>query len=272
MNSIDSENDPTLRQMNHLGERDPSTFLERCAAHLSGMVQVTSFGPSGMMIMDILHRLGVRIPVVFIDTLHHFDETLRHVERAQQRYDLDLHVVRCPEASTADEFAARFGPALWRSDPERFGQLTKVEPHRRALHALGAETWINGRRRSQGDLRRDIEPLERDGARWKLNPLAYVGYEEMWAYLQENDVPYNPLLDEGYKSVGDYVTTAAVKADGDERSGRWSGSGQSECGLHTSAVEPEPGQRFQRAPTLLSFAAGGAGTGSGRRGSGHARH
>ena len=112
--------------------------------------------------------------------------------------------------------------------------LTKVEPAARALKTLAVDVWVTGRRRSQGALRSSLPIVERqrDG-RVKVNPMASWSWERVWAYIHAHNVPYNALLDRGYKSVGDVHSTLPVGASADERSGRWVGQGKTECGMHT---------------------------------------
>eukprot|EP00056_Hartaetosiga_gracilis_P018243 m.10181 g.10181 ORF g.10181 m.10181 type:complete len:187 (-) comp6537_c0_seq2:47-607(-) len=123
---------------------------------------------------------------------------------------------------------------LWNSNPEMYQYATKVEPTWRALKQLNVDVWITGRRRSQGGQRDRLEILERtDSGTIKVNPLAYWDWGEVWEYIHKCEVPYNHLLDKGYKSVGDVHSTAKVDANASEREGRWKGKKQSECGMHT---------------------------------------
>lgn len=124
--------------------------------------------------------------------------------------------------------------------------MTKVEPTGRALLDSDVDVWITGRRRSQGQKRSTLQVLEvaADG-RLKVNPLAWVPWNETWDYIKENDVPYNALLDQGYKSVGDFHSTVAVADEQDERAGRWSGQMRTECGMHTSVFK----QKKDSSPT-----------------------
>lgn len=112
--------------------------------------------------------------------------------------------------------------------------MTKVEPTQRALKELHVDIWITGRRRSQGDSRSTLEVLEitSDG-RIKFNPACWMTWNDIWSYVKAHHVPYNALLDQGYKSVGDFFATTAVAEDAPERSGRWHGKGRTECGMHS---------------------------------------
>mmetsp|Transcript_16805 Transcript_16805/g.25101 ORF Transcript_16805/g.25101 Transcript_16805/m.25101 type:complete len:307 (+) Transcript_16805:232-1152(+) len=230
----------TQKYLNFLNKKLKSLpldkFLEWVAVSLPNVVQVTSFGPSGMVVLHHLAKLGIRIPTVFIDTLHHFDETITHAKAAARRYDIDLRVYRCQFAHTEQEFhQLTNAKELWKTDPLNYDQLVKVEPLERALNELNVTAWITGRRRSQGDARSTLELLEIDPVdlRLKINPLAHWTYEEIWREIVKKNILYNPLHDEGYKSVGDKYTTRAVGDQDSERSGRFvQHQGKTECGIH----------------------------------------
>ena len=174
-----------------------------------------------------------RVPVIFLDTLHHFEETLATAERAQQRYNLDLHVYQATGATTRQEFANRYGDELWRRDVDHFHYLTKVEPLQRALQDVEVRAWVTGRRRDQSASRQAMPILERESdGRLKINPLANWTRKELWSYVFQHNVIYNPLHDRGYASIGDEPLTTPVQPGEDERAGRWRGSAKTECGIH----------------------------------------
>jgi phosphoadenosine phosphosulfate reductase len=186
-----------------------------------------AFGPGSLVLIHILAELGARVPVIFIDTLHHFPETLEHVERVRARYDLDLRVVQ-PAASRA-AFEAVHGPRLWERDLDRYQRLSKVEPFQRALASIDA--YFTGRRRDQAPTRAGLAVVE-GGKPASINPLAAWPRECVWRFIHAHDIPFNPLHDAGYASVGDAPLTTAVHAGEDERAGRWRGLGRIECGIH----------------------------------------
>jgi len=196
-------------------ETVPMAFLRWWVENMPGVAQVTAFGPSGMVIIDMLHRLELQVPVVFIDTLHHFDETLHHVENASIHYDLDLHIHRCPDADNAAEFADRYGVNLWDTDPARYAHLTMLGPRQQALNELGIAAWITDLRRAPGGARSKLRLEQRSGKRWRLNPLAYFSDEQVWTYIRTHKVPYNPLHDQGFQRVGDRVTTVPPRQVGE---------------------------------------------------------
>lgn len=215
----------------------PREILTWCVQNIpTGFVQTSAFNIDDMVITDILYRdikPAVPVPVIFLETLYHFPETLTLVDQAKAVYNLDLRVYKIREVDTREAFVQKFGEALWETDVEKFHHLTKIEPLLRGLDELNTIAWITGRRRDQAPTRANMPILERDAkGRLKVNPLANWTRKESWAYAFEHDVIYNPLHDQGYPSIGDEPLTTKVQDGEDERSGRWRGSGKTECGIH----------------------------------------
>ncbi|HEX8695716.1 MAG TPA: phosphoadenylyl-sulfate reductase [Longimicrobium sp.] len=190
---------------------------------------VSAFGPGSLVVIHLLAELGLELPVLFVDTLHHFPETLELAERVRERYGLDLRVYR-PAASRA-EFEARWGERLWERDLDLYQQVAKVEPFRRAT--AGLEGWITGRRRDQAATRAHL-PVFEGGLQVRVNPLAAWTRRQVWEFILAHGIPYNPLHDRGYASIGDEPLTTPLQAGEDERAGRWRGAGRTECGIHLS--------------------------------------
>lgn len=215
----------------------PKSILMWCLENISeGLIQSTAFGLSGMVIMDMLYRdlnPEPAIPVLFLDTLHHFSETLDLVQRADDLYRLDLQKYRPEQVQSREEFAQHYGQELWNHDVHRFHALTKVEPLNRALKDLNVQAWITGRRRDQSNSRQLLPIFEWDAnQRLKVNPLANWTSKDVWKYIMENKVPYNVLHDRNYGSIGDEPLTTALQAGESERAGRWRGMNKTECGIH----------------------------------------
>lgn len=202
----------------------------------TGLVQTSAFNVDDMVITDILYRElkpVTPVPVIFLDTLHHFPQTLELVSKAKEIYNLDLRVYKIPDINTREEFAARYGEALWDKDISQFHQLTKIEPLQRGLAELNTVAWITGRRRDQAVTRANMPIFELDKQqRLKINPLATWTRKETWNYVFAHNVIYNPLHDQGYPSIGDEPITTPVAEGEDERAGRWRGTGKTECGIH----------------------------------------
>jgi phosphoadenosine phosphosulfate reductase len=215
----------------------PQEILAWCVENIStGFVQTSAFNVDDVMITDILYRQlqpAQPVPVIFLDTLHHFPQTLELVAKAKEQYNLDLRVYKTPEVDTREAFADRYGEALWDKDIEQFHHLTKIEPLNRGLDELNTVAWITGRRRDQAVTRANMPIFELDNQRrLKVNPLAAWTRQQTWAYTAEHNMIYNPLHDQGYPSIGDEPITTPVADGEDERAGRWRGSGKTECGIH----------------------------------------
>lgn len=205
---------------------------------LPNLYQTTAFGLTGLVTLDILSKISnttkTKIDLIFLDTLFHFQETLSLVDRVKRRYpDVNLHVYKPEGVTTAEQFQAKHGGSLWETNDELYDWVAKVEPQQRAYADLQVKAVLTGRRRSQGGKRGDLDIVEVDEAGViKINPLANWSFKEVQEYIQQHDVPYNELLDRGYKSVGDWHSTQPIKEGEDERAGRWKGKDKTECGIH----------------------------------------
>ncbi|MCB0194243.1 MAG: phosphoadenylyl-sulfate reductase [Anaerolineae bacterium] len=215
----------------HFETRSLDDFLEWSLCTFGDKVtQVTSFGPSGMVILDHLARLSPGIRIITIDTHFLFDETYALMEQVQQRYPIQLDIRG--SHLTPDSQAKTYGPALWESAPDHCCHLRKVVPLGDALHELDA--WITGLRRDQSPTRANM-PLVTWDKKYdlvKLNPLASWNRGQVWSYILKHKIPYNPLHDQGFASIGCTHCTHPTSNITDERSGRWKGRTKTECGIH----------------------------------------
>ncbi|PZQ19606.1 MAG: phosphoadenylyl-sulfate reductase [Rhodanobacter denitrificans] len=215
-----------------LERRDAAARLAWAWEHLPGAhVLSSSFGAQSAALLHLATRQRPELPVVLIDTGYLFPETYRFADHLTERLALRLHVYR-PQLGIA-WMEARHG-RLWEAGPDglrRYNRLRKVEPMRRALDELGARTWIAGLRRSQSRTRAESQVLELRDGRWKLHPLVDWSDRDVWTYLRRHELPYHPLWERGYVSIGDVHTTRAL-ADGlSPEDTRFFGLGR-ECGLH----------------------------------------
>ncbi len=187
-------------------------------------------GPSGMVLLDMAVKINPGIRVFYIDTEVLFPETYELARRAAERYGIRPLAFR-PLLTIAEQ-GERHGPTLWARDPDACCDLRKVEPNRRALE--GMDAWISGLRRDQAEGRRDTPILGWDQKFdvVKVSPLVDWTEKDVWAYIMANEVPYNPLHDRGYPSIGCTYCTRAVRPGEDPRAGRWDGFDKDECGLH----------------------------------------
>ena len=216
-----------------LEEKSPEEILGWAFATFPNIAISTAFGPEGCALVAMSSRIHPGVRVFTIDTDFLFEESVALRRRFLDKYPIDLQVLK-GEVTLAEQ-DRRHGLNLWQRDTDQCCALRKVEPTRRALHGLDA--WIAGLRRDQGKSRSALEIVEvyeREGEAplVKVNPLARWTRKDTWDYLLKHEVPYNPLLDLGYKSIGCWPCTRPVAADADERAGRWGGQ-KAECGIHT---------------------------------------
>ncbi|KAI9756920.1 MAG: hypothetical protein M1815_002486 [Lichina confinis] len=215
---------------------EPQDILLWSMMSLPSLYQTTAFGLTGLVTVDIISRMPspVKVDLIFLDTLHHFPETLALVERVRRKYpNVTVHVYKPQGCATADDFSAKHGERLWETNEERYDWWAKVEPANRAYADLHVKAVLTGRRRSQGGKRGDLNIIDvHDAGMIKVNPLANWTFKQVQQYVREHDVPYNDLLDRGYKSVGDWHSTQPVGEGEDERAGRWKGQEKTECGIH----------------------------------------
>jgi len=188
-----------------------------------------SWQKQSSVLVHMVSGLGLDIDVIELDTHLFFRESYETRERLVERYGLNLIV---PEIATIAEQHRDEGPNLWERDPDRCCHVRKVEPLLKALGPYGA--WISGIRRDQSPSRADTAKLEWSEAYgvWKVHPLADWDEKRVWAYITANEIPYNPLHDVGYRSIGCIPCTRPVMPDEEERAGRWAGSDKLECGIH----------------------------------------
>jgi len=188
-----------------------------------------SWQKQSSVLVHLVSELGLGIDVIELDTHLFFKETYETREALVARYDLNL--IR-PEIITVAEQHNQEGPNLWESDPDRCCHIRKVEPLIQVLEPYDA--WVSGIRRDQSPSRanaRKVERSERYGV-WKIQPLADWDEDRVWSYIVANDIPYNPLHDAGYRSIGCIPCTRPIRPDEEERAGRWAGSDKLECGIH----------------------------------------
>ena len=190
----------------------------------------SSFGAEDVVLIDIVSRLQNPFAVFTLDTDFLFPQTYQLIEQVEQRYGIRVEKLR--SALTPNEQADHYGEALWGREPDRCCRLRKVEPHKRKLAGLRA--WITGVRRDQSPTRLHTRKLEWDEkfGLFKLNPLVDWSSQQVWDYIRANDVPYNPLHDQNYPSIGCTHCTRPVVPGEDSRAGRWSAFAKTECGLH----------------------------------------
>lgn len=226
--------DFSLEQINR--QFEDLTAVERAQWALKNLpgthILSSSFGIQAAVCLHLLSQLKADIPVVLVDTGYLFPETYQFIDQLQDRLQLNLKVYRAPVSPAWQE--ARYGK-LWQQGEEgiqRYNRINKVKPMEHALGELQVGTWFAGLRREQAKSRDKIQFVEQKQARYKVHPIADWSNRDVWNYLKQYDLPYHPLWEKGYASVGDVHTTRPLEDGMSEEETRFFGL-QRECGLHT---------------------------------------
>ena len=218
-------------------ELSPEEFLKSAAEAFSGKVTLaSSLGLEDQVITHIIAGQQLNIPVFMLDTGRMFQETYSLIERTRERYGLRIKLV-FPDYHAVEEMVNTYGPNLFYESVENRKyccRIRKTEPIKRAL--AGQLAWITGLRRAQSVTREKLEKVmwDEENGLVKLSPLADWSLEEVRSFIKKNNIPYNPLHDQGYPSIGCLPCTRAVPEGGDIREGRWwwEDPDKKECGLH----------------------------------------
>ena len=190
----------------------------------------TGFGAEGVVLMHMASQMYREATIFYLDTDLLFKETYKLRDQLVER--LGIKFTRIHSGVSLNQQAEEHGPALWSSDPNLCCQIRKVKPLREYLATQNA--WIAAVRRDQTKARANTGLMGWDAANGlvKLSPLAAWSHDQVWDYIHANDLPYNPLHDEGYPSIGCWTCTRPVAEGEDPRAGRWSGFNKTECGIH----------------------------------------
>jgi phosphoadenosine phosphosulfate reductase len=212
---------------------DAGTMLAELFAEgsLGRVAVVSSFGTESAVLLHLVATADPTVPVIFVDTLKMFQETLDYRETLTSLFGLTNSSVVQPDAAV---LAAKDENGLrWSWDPDGCCEIRKVEPLARAKQGLDA--WISGRKAFQSVTRENLPRFEIENGRLKINPLGNWTKDDLDAYFAEHDLPRHPLEAQGYLSVGCAPCTSVVKPGEDPRAGRWRGWDKTECGIHTLA-------------------------------------
>lgn len=192
-----------------------------------------SFGIEGIVLIDLISKVQKDAEIVFLDTGYHFKETYELIEKVKRNYPSLRIQLQQPEF-TIEEQTARYGEDLWKTDPNQCCNIRKIVPLANALAPAAA--WISGLRREQSETRQHTNFLNQDHKfkKVKVCPLIHWTWKDVWRYVTKHGLVYNRLHDQGYPSIGCETCTKPAYSLEDMRAGRWSGTGKTECGLHTS--------------------------------------
>jgi phosphoadenosine phosphosulfate reductase len=215
----------------------PVEVLAWVAENFPGRAAIgTSFQGAGLVTIHHAISAGLNLPVFTIDTGLLFPETLELKDRLERFFEIEIEALS-PELTVAEQ-GRELGASLWERNPDLCCTLRKVVPLQRKLSEL--DVWVSGLRREQSTSRASTQVLElyefdklRGKQIVKVNPLAAWTSTQVWDYIREHRIPYNPLRDRGFRSIGCAPCTRAVMSDESDRAGRWIGFEKNECGIHT---------------------------------------
>lgn len=225
LNDIETESQALL-------ELAPEERVQRAYEQFGDkLVLSTSFGVQSAVLLHMVTQVAPDISVIWVDTGYLFPETYRFAEELHKRLNLNLKVYSAQMSPARQE--ALYGKRweLGLEALEQYNRMNKVEPMNRALKELGAEGWISGLRRDQSSTRGNLRPLEKQNRTYKFYPIIDWRDRDIYRYLQANDLPYHPLWDEGYVSVGDWHSTSKLGEGMSAEDTRFNGM-KRECGLH----------------------------------------
>lgn len=226
---VDSDLD---RDNRALAASTPEELIEWAAGRYGDkLIASTSFGATSAVMLHLVHRVAPRTPVICVDTGYLFAETYQFAEALVKRLDLDVRFYSAPMSPARQE--ALYGK-LWEQGEEgvkRYLRINKVEPMQRALRELDAEAWMAGLRAEQTEHRAGLRRIDHQDGRVKIHPILHWTGEQMTAYMERYDLPCHPMVEQGYRSIGDHHSTIPTTSDMDPRDGRILGQTR-ECGLH----------------------------------------
>lgn len=197
------------------------------------IVYACSFGAEGIVLTDLISKVNKQAKIIFLDTGLHFPEAYELIERVKNRYPaLQITLIK-PKISLTEQ-EKWYGEELWKVNPNLCCHMRKVIPLKEALNDVKA--WISGLRREQSPSRSQTQYINKDEKfhNIKICPIIHWTWDDIMTYIHMNQLPYNPLHDKGYPSIGCAPCTQPVAENGDTRSGRWAGHSKTECGLHLS--------------------------------------
>ena len=209
---------------------DPQLILRHALedVRIGDTALVSSFGAESVVLLHMVSEIDTSTPVIFLDTEMLFPETLDYQRKVSEQ--LGLTDVRVITPDRGDVLTHDVDGLLHQAEPDACCHLRKTVPLARALEGFGS--WITGRKRYHGGLRKDLPLFEKDGERIKVNPLATWGIDEIKTYMDAKRLPRHPLVSQGFLSIGCQPCTHRVGVNEDVRAGRWKDSEKTECGIH----------------------------------------
>ena len=223
---------PLLDKNGQLENLEAADRVRIALEHFDDKIVLTSsFGAQAAVMLHLVTQQKPDIPVVLVDTGYLFPETYQFVDELKQRLNLNLKVYRADTSAAWQE--ARYGK-LWEKGLDginQYNDMNKVVPMRKALEELGADAWFSGIRRVQSSTRTERKVVEEQNGRIKVHPIVDWDNRQVHYYLKEAELPYHPLWEKGYMSIGDWHSSRPVTAETSEEDSRFGGL-KRECGLH----------------------------------------
>ncbi len=220
------------RENERLEAASPEEILKWATERFgSKFTMATAFGPEGMVLIHMLAEIAPQTPIFNLDTGYQFKETLELREQVLRRYGIAVEMKRAE--TSVEEYERQHGGPLYRTNPDQCCFDRKVKVLEQAV--IGKQAWASAIRRDQSPDRATapIVGWDKKFSLVKISPLANWTKQKVWGFITEHEIPYNPLHDQGYTSIGCWPCTRAVLLGEDERAGRWSGIAKTECGLHS---------------------------------------
>jgi phosphoadenosine phosphosulfate reductase len=225
------EKEQLIQQAAEQYENDsPEALIAWAVDTFPNITFACSFGAEDVVIIDMIHKTRPGTKIFYLDTDLHFQETYDTRDKLAEEYNIDF--IQVKPKLTLEEQSALHGEEMWKSNPNGCCNIRKVEPLTDILSQF--EAWITGIRRDQAPTRANAKKVEYDTkfGLVKFNPLASWTSEDVWNYIRQHNVTYNPLHDNYYPSIGCEKCTRQVLPGEDPRAGRWAGNDKTECGLH----------------------------------------
>lgn len=230
----------TLNPM--LEAQSPEQIVSWAGAEFGdGLIMTSSFGAESALLIHMATRVKPDIKIIFVDTGYLFPETHLFMEELRQRFELNVWTYR--SRNDPIEYLASHGESdpTWRQNIEACCAVNKNEPFDRAMKELAPKAWLRGIRRDQSAERRDRKILEWSHRNkcYAVSPLLPWSQREMYRYMKQHDLPFHPLYEKGYASIGcnPQSCTRPIQIGEDSRAGRWSGQGKTECGLNLDSLD-----------------------------------
>ena len=220
------------REASRLESAEPQAILQWATERFGQkFTMATAFGPEGMVLIHMLAEIAPKTPIFNLETGYQFQETLELREEVLRRYGIAVEMKQ-PETTVA-QYEQQHGGPLYRTNPDQCCFDRKVKVLSKAV--LGRHAWASAIRRDQSPDRANVPIVgwDKKFSLVKVSPLANWTKQKVWGFITQHDIPYNPLHDQGYTSIGCWPCTRSVMLGEDERAGRWSGFAKTECGLHS---------------------------------------